>query len=134
LAEKIAFIGLGVMGGNMAARLAAAGHDVTVFNRTLSVADEFVRQHGGRAASSPARAVADAQYVFTCVGNDEHLRAVTVGPEGLFEGLRAGALYVDHTTCSADLARELSRHALRMGFGFLDAPVSADRSARSRAR
>lgn len=112
------------MGSHMAAWLAKAGHHVTVFNRTLVRADEFVDKHGGRAAASPALAAQDASYVFSCVGNDEHLRAVTIGPEGAFESMSKGAVYVDHTTASADLARELSRHALRMGFGFLDAPVT----------
>ncbi len=124
MGERVGFIGLGVMGSNMAAWLARSGHHITVFNRTRARTHEFVEKHGGHAASTPADAARDAGYVFTCVGNDDHLRAVTIGPEGLFEGLSPGAIYVDHTTCSAELARELSRHALRAGFGFLDAPVT----------
>ncbi|HEX2677266.1 MAG TPA: NAD(P)-dependent oxidoreductase, partial [Polyangiales bacterium] len=124
MSEKIAFIGLGVMGGSMAAHLARAGHEVAVFNRTLAKAQRFVEQHGGRAAESPADAARGASVVFSCVGNDEHLAAVTIGPEGAFETLSSGAVFVDHTTCSANLARELARHALRLGFGFLDAPVT----------
>lgn len=124
MGEKVAVIGLGVMGSNMAAWLVKAGHEVTVFNRTLVRADEFVTRHGGTAAPTPALAATGADYVFSCVGNDDHLHAVTLGPEGAFCAMAPGTLYIDHTTYSAGLARELSRHALRLGFGFLDAPVT----------
>jgi 3-hydroxyisobutyrate dehydrogenase len=124
VAEKVAIIGLGVMGSNMAAWLVKAGHEVTVFNRTLLRAHEFVALHGGVAAPTPALAAYGADVVFSCVGNDDHLRAVTLGPEGAFEAMSQGALYIDHTTSSAGLARELARHAQQRGFGFLDAPVT----------
>src|SRR4051794_24770559 len=107
------------MGSNMAAWLVKAGHEVTVFNRTLMRADAFVAEHGGRAAPTPALAARGASFVFSCVGNDDHLAAVTLGPEGAFSAMAPGTLYIDHTTCSAGLARELARQALRLGFGFL---------------
>ncbi|HEX7481787.1 MAG TPA: NAD(P)-dependent oxidoreductase [Polyangiales bacterium] len=124
MGEKVAFIGLGVMGANIAGWLVKAGHDVTVFNRTFAKAHAFVEKHGGRVAESPVEAAREAHVVFACVGNDEQLSAVTLGPEGAFEGMTAGAIFVDHTTSSATLARELSRAALRKGLGFLDAPVT----------
>ena len=119
---SITFIGLGVMGYPMAGHLARAGHDVTVFNRTAAKADAWVDEYGGRSAATPAAAAAGADVVFTCVGNDDDLRAVTLGPDGALPAMRAGALYVDHTTVSASIARELA--AFRGDLQVLDAPVS----------
>ncbi|MBI5582380.1 MAG: NAD(P)-dependent oxidoreductase [Deltaproteobacteria bacterium] len=121
---KIAFLGLGVMGFPMAGHLARNGHEVTVFNRTRAKAEAWVAKHGGRAAATPKAAVQGASIVFSCVGDDPDLRAVTLGADGAFEGMTAGAIYVDHTTASADLARELFAVAARKGIHFLDAPVS----------
>jgi 3-hydroxyisobutyrate dehydrogenase len=122
--EKVAFIGLGVMGFPMAGHLARGGYDVTVFNRTPSRAAEWVAKYGGRSAETPAAAARDAGFIFSCVGNDNDVRAVTLGPEGAFAGMSSGAILVDHTTASADLARELEQEAERRRLGFLDAPVS----------
>lgn len=122
---QVAFIGLGVMGGPMARHLAVkGGHDLVVYNRTRAKADAWVAAHGGRAASTPAEAAEDRDIVFTCVGNDDDLRAVTIGPDGAFAAMRPGAVFVDHTTASADIARELSTAAKAKNFAFLDAPVS----------
>ena len=121
---KVAFIGLGVMGYPMAGHLARAGHAVTVFNRTRSRAERWVGEHGGAAASTPAAACEDAEIVFTCVGRDEDVRAVTLEADGAFAGMRSGAVFVDHTTTSAELARELDAEARERGLAFLDAPVS----------
>ena len=124
MSEKVAFIGLGVMGAPMAAHLLQAGHEVVVFNRTLATARQWVDKHGGRAAERPRDAAKDAAFVFCCVGDDSHLRAVTVGPEGAFEGMAPGSLFIDHTTASADIARELAGVARDAGCGFMDEPVS----------
>jgi 3-hydroxyisobutyrate dehydrogenase len=121
---KISFIGLGVMGFPMAGHLAAKGHEICVYNRTGLKADAFVAQHGGRAALSPAEAARGAEIVFACVGNDEDLRAVTTGPDGAFATMSKGAIFVDHTTASADVARELHGKAAVLGVSFIDAPVS----------
>lgn len=120
----VAFLGLGVMGFPMAGHLKAAGHHVSVYNRTTSRADAWVATHGGRAAASPREAVSGCEIVFTCVGNDDHVRAVVLGEEGALAGMEAGATLVDHTTASATLARELAAAARTRGVGFLDAPVS----------
>src|SRR5262245_3453780 len=104
--EKVAFIGLGVMGFPMAGHLVRAGYDVTVYNRTAAKAESWVTKYQGRAALTPAAAAKDAAFVFTMVGNDDDLRAVTVGPDGAFGGTAAGAVFIDHTTASADVARE----------------------------
>jgi len=120
--SSVTFIGLGVMGYPMAGHLARAGHDVTVFNRTAAKADAWVDEYGGRSAATPAAAAVGADVVFTCVGNDDDLRAVTLGPDGALPAMRAGALYVDHTTVSATIARELA--AFRGDLHVLDAPVS----------
>jgi 3-hydroxyisobutyrate dehydrogenase len=126
---KVAWIGLGVMGFPMAAHLRTkGGHDVVVFNRTRAKADAWVAQHGGRAAPTPGEAAAGADFVFACVGNDEDLRQVTVGPHGAFEAMGAGTVLVDHTTASAQVARELADAASGRGFAFLDAPVSGGQS------
>ncbi|MCZ6839824.1 MAG: NAD(P)-dependent oxidoreductase, partial [Alphaproteobacteria bacterium] len=122
--SKVAFIGLGVMGYPMAGHLAAAGHTVTVYNRTASKADAWVAQHGGQAAATPRSAAEGADIVFACVGNDEDVRSVTLADGGALDGMKAGAIFVDHTTASADLARELHKQTGGRGIGFLDAPVS----------
>ena len=121
---RIAFIGLGVMGFPMAGHLRAAGHEVTVFNRTQARAREWRRQHGGASAATPAEAAARAELAFLCVGNDDDVRSVVLGEEGVFAGLAPGGVVVDHTTASADLARELESLARERQLGFLDAPVS----------
>ena len=122
--ERVSFIGLGVMGYPMAGHLAARGYDVTVFNRSASKAERWTAEHGGAAASTPARAAEGADAVFACVGDDDDVRAVTLAADGAFEGMKRGAVFVDHTTASATLARELERAAAARGLGFLDAPVS----------
>ncbi|MFN4281898.1 MAG: NAD(P)-dependent oxidoreductase [Alphaproteobacteria bacterium] len=122
--EKVAFLGLGVMGFPMAGHLAKAGYAVTVYNRTATKAAEWMVHHKGHAAPTPAAAAKDAAIVFACVGNDDDLRAVTLGPDGAFAGMAQGAVFVDHTTASADIARELEQAAQARGLGFLDAPVS----------
>lgn len=122
--DKVAFVGLGVMGYPMAGHLANNGYDVTVFNRTAAKADRWVADHGGVMAASPAGAANDADIVFTCVGNDDDLRSVVTGDDGVFAGMKGNACLVDHTTTSAIVARELYEIAKTKGFGFLDAPVS----------
>lgn len=124
MAEKVAFLGLGVMGYPMAGHLRKAGHEVTVYNRTAAKAEAWVREHGGVAAASPREAATGAGVVFACVGNDDNVRAVTLGPDGAFSGMGRGAVFVDHTTASASLARELEEAARGLGLGFVDAPVS----------
>ena len=126
---KVAFIGLGVMGAPMARHLAVTGgHDVTVYNRTAAKAEAWVAAHGGRAAMTPAKAAEGADFVFSCVGNDADLRSVTLGPDGAFGAMTPGAVFIDNTTASADIARELAAAATARGFGFLDAPVSGGQS------
>jgi len=122
---KVAFIGLGVMGYPMAGHLAKrGGHDVTVFNRTAAKAEKWVSEFGGRSASTPAAAASGAEFVFSCVGNDDDLRSVTIGPNGAFAGMQKGAVYIDNTTASATVARQLDEAARSKGFASLDAPVS----------
>jgi len=121
---KLAFLGLGVMGFPMAGHLAKAGHEVTVYNRTAAKARAWTEQHKGAAKATPAEAAAGAEIVFTCVGNDDDVRQVVLGEQGALSGMDKGALLVDHTTASAELARELDAAAKAKGFGFLDAPVS----------
>ncbi len=121
---KVSFLGLGIMGFPMAGHLAAAGHEVTVFNRTEAKAKAWVEKHGGASARTPAEAADGKDFVFCCVGNDEDLRAVTTGEGGAFSAMRTGAVFVDHTTDSAEVARELDAAAQATGFAFLDAPVS----------
>ncbi len=122
---QVAWIGLGVMGYPMAGHLAAKGrHDVVVYNRNGAKAQAWVTEHGGRSAPTPAAAAAGAELVFCCVGNDDDLRAVTTGENGAFHGMGAGTILVDHTTASAEVARELDAAASERGFSFLDAPVS----------
>jgi 3-hydroxyisobutyrate dehydrogenase len=121
---KTAFIGLGVMGYPMAGHLAQAGHEVTVYNRTRAKADKWAAEHGGKAADTPAKAAQGAEFVFCCVGNDDDLRSVTTGPGGAFETVGKDAVFVDNTTASAIVARELHAAAKAKGFHFIDAPVS----------
>ncbi|HWK15461.1 MAG TPA: NAD(P)-dependent oxidoreductase [Rhizobiaceae bacterium] len=122
---KVAFIGLGVMGYPMAGHLARkGGHAVTVYNRTAEKARKWADEYGGRHAPTPAAAAEGADFVFACVGNDDDLRAVTLGPDGAFQGMAKGAVFIDNTTASADIARELAAEAAAHGFGFVDAPVS----------
>jgi 3-hydroxyisobutyrate dehydrogenase len=121
---RVAFIGLGVMGYPMAGHLAARGHEVTVYNRTPAKADAWVAQHGGKAAATPAQAAAGADVVCSCVGNDDDLRSVLTGPEGAMQTAPAGCVFVDHTTASANVARELYAAAAAHGLHFIDAPVS----------
>ncbi|MCO5092603.1 NAD(P)-dependent oxidoreductase [Bosea sp. (in: a-proteobacteria)] len=121
---KVAFIGLGVMGFPMAGHLKAKGHEVTVYNRNPAKARDWVARHGGRSVPTPAEAAKGQEIVFACVGNDDDLRAVTIAANGAFSGMEKGAVFVDHTTDSATVARELHEVAKRGGFGFVDAPVS----------
>jgi 3-hydroxyisobutyrate dehydrogenase len=121
---KVAFLGLGVMGGPMAGHLARAGHAVTVYNRTFAKAGAWVAKHGGQAARTPREAAAGAAFVMACVGNDDDLRSVCLGPDGAFAGMEAGTVFVDHTTVSASVTRELHATAAEQGIGFVDAPVS----------
>ena len=122
--QRVAFLGLGVMGYPMAGHLARAGHQVTVYNRTATKAAAWVAEYGGNSAPSPAQAAQGADIVFACVGNDDDLRSVTVGEQGAFTGMKSGALFVDHTTASASGARELYAAAQARGLHFVDAPVS----------
>ena len=122
--RKVAFIGLGVMGFPMAGHLASAGHEITVYNRTRSRAEAWLAKHAGRAEGTPAAAARDAEIVFACVGNDDDLRSVVLDAEGAFAGMAPGAVFVDHTTASAEAARNLSAAAKERGLEFLDAPVS----------
>ncbi|MGB3176768.1 MAG: NAD(P)-dependent oxidoreductase [Albidovulum sp.] len=121
---KVAFLGLGVMGFPMAGHLAAKGHSVTVFNRSSAKAADWVKQHGGKAGSTPAEAAEGAEFVMACVGNDDDLRAICLGETGAFAGMRKGTTFVDHTTVSAAVTRELAAVAADAGLGYIDAPVS----------
>ena len=121
---KVAFLGLGVMGFPMAGHLAKAGHEVTVYNRTAAKARAWTEKHKGRAAATPAEAAKGQDFVMSCVGNDDDLRSVVLGDAGAFAGMAKGAILVDHTTASAEVARELDAAAKQKGLGFLDAPVS----------
>ena len=122
---KVAFLGLGVMGGPMAGHLAKkGGHDVTVYNRTTPKAEAWVKTYGGAFATTPRQAVEGAEIVFACVGNDDDLRSVVLGEDGALAGMKPGAIFVDHTTASAEVARELAAAAEAKGVGFIDAPVS----------
>jgi 3-hydroxyisobutyrate dehydrogenase len=121
---KVAFLGLGVMGYPMAGHLARQGHEVTVYNRTAEKAQNWAAEYGGKTAPTPVEAAVGAKVVFACVGNDDDVRAVTLGETGAFAGMDEGTVFVDHTTASALLARELDTAAREKGLGFLDAPVS----------
>ena len=121
---NVAFIGLGVMGYPMAGYISKGGHNVTVFNRTKSKAEKWIKEYNGNMADTPAEAAKDAEYIFTCVGNDNDLREVTFGDNGAFKTIKKGAVYIDNTTASATIAREIHAYAKKNGFGALDAPVS----------
>ena len=121
---KVAFIGLGVMGYPMAGYISKAGHNVTVFNRTDSKAEKWLKDYKGSKADTPAKAAAGADFVFTCVGNDNDLREVTFGENGIFKTIKNGSVYIDNTTASATIAIEIYDYSKKNGFGFLDAPVS----------
>jgi len=121
---NVAFIGLGVMGYPMAGYISKGGHNVTVFNRTKSKAEKWIEEYKGKMAETPAEAAKDAEYIFTCVGNDNDLREVTFGDNGAFKTIKKGAIYIDNTTASATIAREIYEYAKKNGFGALDAPVS----------
>jgi len=130
---KAAFIGLGVMGYPMAGHLAAAGYDMTVYNRTAEKALKWAAEHRGETAETPALAAENADFVFTCVGNDDDLRAVVLGEDGIFAGMKPGAILIDNTTTSADVARELEKLARKQESGFLDAPVSGGQAGAENA-
>ena len=121
---KVAFIGLGVMGYPMAGYISKGGHNVTVYNRTATKADKWITEYKGSKAATPAKAAEDADYIFTCVGNDNDLREVTFGDNGIFKKIKKGAVYIDNTTASATIAREIYEYSKKNGFGSLDAPVS----------
>jgi len=121
---KVSFIGLGVMGYPMAGYISKAGHNVTVYNRTKTKAEKWIKEFKGKIADTPGEAAKDADFVFTCVGNDNDLREVTIGEKGIFNTIKKGSIYIDNTTASATIARELYKKAKSNGFGFLDAPVS----------
>ncbi len=121
---NVAFIGLGVMGYPMAGYISKAGHNVTVFNRTKSKAEKWINEYKGKMANTPAEAAKDAEYIFTCVGNDNDLREVTFGANGVFKTIKKGSVYIDNTTASATIAKEIHEYAKKNGFGSLDAPVS----------
>ncbi|RJE82285.1 NAD(P)-dependent oxidoreductase [Paracoccus onubensis] len=121
---KLAFLGLGVMGYPMAGHLQSAGHDVTVYNRTAEKARKWAGQHGGGSAPTPREAAAGAAFVMSCVGNDDDLRSVCLGEDGAFAGMEKGAIFVDHTTVSAAVTRELAGAARAAGLGYVDAPIS----------
>ncbi len=122
--NKASFIGLGVMGYPMAGHLVRNGFEVTVYNRTESKAQQWVEEYGGKSAPTPALAAAGAQIVFSCVGNDDDVRAISAGPDGAFSAMASDAIFVDHTTASAEVARELAAKCVDKGIAFLDAPVS----------
>ncbi len=121
---NVAFIGLGVMGYPMAGYISKGGHNVTVFNRTKSKAEKWIKNYKGKIAVTPAEAAKDAEYIFTCVGNDNDLREVTFGDNGAFKTIKKGSVYIDNTTASATIAREIYEYAKKNSFGALDAPVS----------
>ena len=122
--SKVSFIGLGVMGYPMAGHISKAGHDVTVFNRTISKAEKWIKEHKGKLAKTPLDAAKDSDFIFTCVGNDNDLKEVTLGENGLFKSVKKNCVYIDNTTASAEIARELYKKSKSSGFHFLDAPVS----------
>ncbi|MEH6737421.1 MAG: NAD(P)-dependent oxidoreductase [Sulfitobacter sp.] len=130
---KLAFLGLGVMGGPMAAHLQKAGHEVTVYNRTTSKSEEWVKANGGAFATTPREAAAGADFVMACVGNDDDLRSVTLGDDGAFAGMQAGSAFVDHTTVSAAVTRELYAAAAAAQISFIDAPISGGQAGAENA-
>ena len=124
MSHKVSFIGLGVMGYPMAGYISKAGHNVTVYNRTKSKAEKWTKEHKGKLAETPMDAAKESDFIFTCVGNDNDLREVTLGDKGIFKTAKKGSVYIDNTTASAEIARELYKKARSAGFHFLDAPVS----------
>lgn len=131
---KLAFLGLGVMGGPMAGHLAGAGHDVTVYNRTTSKAESWANSHTGAFATTPAEAAKGCAFVMSCVGNDDDLRSVCLGPDGAFSGMAPGSVFVDHTTVSAKVTRELYDAAKEAGIRFVDAPISGGQAGAENAQ
>ena len=121
---KVSFVGLGVMGYPMAGYISKAGHNVTVYNRTKSKAEKWVKEYKGKIADTPEDAAKDADFIFSCVGNDDDLREVALGEKGIFNKIKKNSIYIDNTTASATVARELYSKAKNNGCGFLDAPVS----------
>ena len=121
---NVAFIGLGVMGYPMAGYISKGGHNVTVFNRTKTKAEKWIKEYKGKMAETPAEAAKDAEFVFTCVGNDNDLSEVTIGKDGIYNTIKKGAVHIDNTTASAEIARKLYKNSKAHGWGFLDAPVS----------
>ena len=132
--SRIAFLGLGVMGFPMAGHLKRAGHDVVVYNRTQAVAARWVEEFGGSSAPTPRTASSERDFVLSCVGNDDNLRSIALGAEGAFAGMRAGAVFIDHTTASATVARELGAAAKGRDLGFVDAPVSGGQAGAQNGR
>ena len=132
--SRIAFLGLGVMGFPMAGHLKRAGHDVVVYNRTQAVAARWVEEFGGSSAPTPRTASTERDFVLSCVGNDDDLRSIALGADGAFAGMRAGAVFIDHTTASATVARELGAAAKGRGLGFVDAPVSGGQAGAQNGR
>ncbi len=132
--SKVAFLGLGVMGFPMAGHLKRAGRDVVVYDRTPAVAAKWVEEFAGTSAPTPREASAERDFVVACVGNDDDLRSVTLGDDGAFDGMRNGAVFIDHTTASASVARELDREAKRRGLAFIDAPVSGGQAGAQNAQ
>jgi 3-hydroxyisobutyrate dehydrogenase-like beta-hydroxyacid dehydrogenase len=130
---KLAFLGLGVMGFPMAGHLAAAGHQVTVYNRNPAKAAAWLTQYAGTSAPTPCQAAAGAEFVLSCVGNDDDLRAVCLGPDGAFDGMASGTVFIDHTTVSAEVTRELASIAAASGKGFVDAPLSGGQAGAQNA-
>ena len=130
---KLAFLGLGVMGAPMAGHLQSAGHDVTVFNRTESKATAWAQKYSGAAATTPREAALDADFVMACVGNDDDLRSVCLGPDGAFAGMAKGSVFVDHTTVSAKVTAELYAAAAEVGISFVDAPISGGQAGAENA-
>lgn len=130
---KLAFLGLGVMGAPMAGHLQGAGHDVTVFNRTESKAKDWAKKYSGSSAATPREAALDADFVLSCVGNDDDLRSVCLGPDGAFAGMNEGAVFVDHTTVSAKVTAELYEAAAKLGIAFIDAPISGGQAGAENA-
>ena len=128
MTSKVAFIGLGVMGYPMAGYISKAEHNVTVFNRTKSKAEKWIGEYKGNMADTPSEAAKDADFIFTCVGNDDDLREVSLGKHGLFHNAKGGCVYIDNSTVSAEISRELYKAAKDKGFGFLDAPISGGQS------
>ncbi|MEO0378808.1 MAG: NAD(P)-dependent oxidoreductase, partial [Pseudomonadota bacterium] len=130
---KLAFLGLGVMGGPMAGHLQKAGHDVTVYNRTSSKAAAWVQAHGGAMAPTPREAAGGADFVMSCVGNDDDLRSVCLGPDGAFAGMTSGSVFVDHTTVSAAVTAELYAAADALQISYVDAPISGGQAGAENA-